>query len=214
MAEDKAKVEPLKTDEHIGWLPMDVKEDKTLQLLIQEFLIKTPALETSFRSKGFVERFHLHGVADALTLYEYLTKDLEFVWERDSAGTLAEKIKEKGWDADDFWDKGELMAVLIPSATKKDVGMIVDGLPKATALVEERREVTKKYFNIDDAIFKHIRNSLAHGLFGVFDDSQGMRIYAFQDSNSNNDVSARIVLSEKRLRDWVTSFRRFEMKGV
>ena len=202
------------TEVHIGWLPEDTYRDKTFGLLIRELLIRTPALDTSFRSDGFVERFHLKNVSDALTLYAYLTDGVEVAKAFDSAGDLAEDLKDRHWDGDDFWQDDEFIAMVIPSDTKKGVSAAVGRLPQNTALYEEKRKVTIKYFNLDDAIFKHIRNSLAHGLFGKFETPKGAVVYAFQDSNTNHAVSARMVLSEERLKDWITRFHVMEQKGV
>lgn len=65
-----------------------------------------------------------------------------------------------------------------------------------------------------DALFRHLRNAIAHGAFQIKEMNNGKRTCVFQDSSTSGDLSARVVIGEEKLRGWIVSFRKYEQQGV
>ncbi|MBR2836421.1 MAG: hypothetical protein IKE43_12035 [Coriobacteriales bacterium] len=181
--------------------------------LIGEFLLSSPALEVTARSNGFIERFKIVDSVGADVLFNHLTRDIDLCLVLDSSEKLKDKLEEKKLLYKHFWEKSEfiLMTCNVPNNIENYIKE--NYCVKHTGLAKERNKMVLTSYKRLDALFRHIRNSLAHGLYSSFgeDDNQ---IWVFQDHNQDQNISARLVLKQKRIHDWITDFCRFETEGV
>lgn len=64
-----------------------------------------------------------------------------------------------------------------------------------------------------DSLFRHIRNSFAHGSFQT-KIVQGASYLVLQDGNTKGKMSSRMVLKTERLETWITDFYQFQKFGI
>ena len=204
----------------LDWL--DDSRDSTRLLdsiIIQEFLLGTPALDVSYRSRGFINRFAIKDSADAETLFAYLMDGVNYfpnnsLGYASSASEVEKLLEERDLLDGRFWLRGEFAVFVVSSRTKTQVSSIVEQMSSNNhGLKAQKRKLVKKKFELVDSLFRHIRNSLAHGSFQVVATDAGDAII-LQDSNEKGEVSSRMVFRISRLQEWITEFRRFEATGV
>ena len=103
----------------------------------------------------------------------------------------------------------------MPNEAKTQVNKAVEAATDGNTLFKDKKKtlIKDKYLQVD-ALFRHLRNAIAHGAFQIKEVDSGKRICVFQDASNSGDLSARLVIKEKTLREWIAAFRRYEQQGV
>lgn len=189
------------------------------QSVFEELLVKSPALEVSVRSQGFIDRFGIGDSADAEIFFNHLTDGVLCLKSKgdrfaSSADDVEDLLAEKGLLSGEFWLQGEFMVFTVSRETKSQVREFVKRLSESNkGLKNQKKELIQVKFSQVDSLFRHIRNALAHGAFRFV--RVGNEEYViFQDANKEGMMSARIVLKLARLESWITEFCRLERVGV
>lgn len=208
---------------NLGWLNSDPSSLRDVpRYVIDELLIGSPALEVSVRSEGFINRFNLKDSDDAETLFEELTEGLRVLTSSNrryatNADEVESLLNSNGLMNGKFWTRGEFVVYTIPNDTKQQVKTLVSKLSENNVgLKNQKQKLIQDKFQCLDALFRHIRNSLAHGSFQMME-VQGAKVMIFQDGNQSSSfrqISSRMVISEDRLSKWRTLFRRLEIEGI
>ena len=181
--------------------------------LIAEFLIGTPALGVSAQSQGFADRYGIKTSDDAEALFNELMKGVENKVAGDAA-ELAKMLTSSNRLSGEFWTLGEFAFFSIGNPSTVAANNFADAVVNSnSAIADQKKQLVKNKISKLDALFRHLRNSLAHGSFNSFA-ANGSRIYVFQDANTKGDISARICISESNLRRAITTLRRCEAIGV
>ena len=210
-----------KYTDYLEWID-DVKSLDTDfgRFLLREFLLRTPTLEASARSDGWINRFRIHDSDDAETLFEELTTNVRLLRKANpryasSAKEVEELLRDGGLLEGRFWENAPFAVYTVPNDAKKQVESAIDSAVSQNSLLKDKKKqlVKTKYLQVD-ALFRHIRNAIAHGAFQIKMVDDRHKVCVFQDSSVSGDLSARIVLGEEILREWVTSFSRYEQNGV
>lgn len=200
--------------DHVEWLDgFSGNLDETDCLFIQELLVRTPAVNVSYLSEGFVERYSVFSLDGAVALRELLTDGVDICNNVSSAESLKGVLTTNDLLLNEFWNRGEFIVMTINTPEKVEEKLTESIRKSKAGLADRRISSIKKEFRWLDSLFRHLRNSMAHGQFRRVEANFGAA-YIFQDANADKNISARIVLSEKRLRQWVTELRRLEKVGV
>lgn len=209
--------------EHIEWIDKDLDSlQKIPRYIIDELLFRSPALEVTVQSDGFIDRFRMSDSDDAETLFQALTEGVMVLTGSNrryatSFDEVESLLSEHDLLSGEFWTKGEFVVYTIPNDTKRQVKTLVDNLSKNNVgLKEQKQKLIQDKFKCLDALFRHIRNSFAHGAFQMFD-VRGVGYLALQDGSLSSNpmqISSRMVISESRLSRWRTLFRRLEANGI
>lgn len=185
-----------------GWALKPNEWTDDLYRVIRRFLICSLAYDTTQMASSFMEALNIHGSAVA----EQFLKEIEkrFGFEIDfceSAKEVEEKTSgygEKPWDF-----KG---CYFICVRSEKDsltrvVKQTTDYADSASNRLEKgANEVILRRFYEVDAIYRHLRNGLAHGCFRVLCEKTDPRLFVF-DVNQYGTLSACILLSFFHLDD-------------
>ena len=207
--------------DYLEWID-DVKSLDTDfgRLLLREFLLRTPTLEASARSDGWINRFRIHDSDDAETLFEELTTNVRLLRNANpryasSAKEVEDLLQEENLLEGRFWENSSFAVYTVPNDAKKQVESAIKSAVSQNSLLQDKKRqlVKAKYLQVD-ALFRHIRNAIAHGAFQIKKVDDRHKVCVFQDSSVSGDLSARIVLGEEILREWVASFSRYEQNGV
>ncbi len=159
--------------------------NENFQRILSFYLIHTPVTSLSAQAKDL----HSHGWSSPWNKRFYLNKQLK---EASSNDRLI--FSTRTYDG------------MSDAVTKADLGENF-----LTNLQTERIAiyVSKKDQAQFTSIFNHIRNSIAHARFVIFEveiDGQQKRVYAFQDGTLNGTrfkISARMILREETLLKWI-----------
>lgn len=203
-----------KASDHIGWVNAQFRSLTEFDvLLIKEFLIGTPAIGLSKQSSGFISRFSVNETADAEVLLDEICQGLDVYW-HESAEQLKESLINSDRLGDIFWKRGEFASMVTSSTVTRAIKPMLEAIEKnKTARTEQKTRLVRSKYEKADTFFRHIRNAIAHGSFRRIGNGSSA-LYAFQDENRDGFISARMVISEKHLRDIITSMREFEKNGI
>ena len=209
--------------DHLEWIENGIGSlNNTPRYVIDELLICTPALDVSARSAGLIDRFRIKDSDDAEVLFGELTEGVNIFTSSkllfaSSSDEVERILIENELLNGEFWRNGEFVVYTIPSETKRQVKTLVEELSQSNVgLKEQKQKLIQNKFQRVDALFRHIRNSLAHGAFQVVE-VEGVDMMILQDGNSSQairQISSRMVISMDRLANWRTLFRRLEVEGV
>ena len=210
-----------KSKDYLDWIsPLEESDPSFLYFLMKEFLIKSPALDVSVRSNGWITRFGVNDSDDAEVLFDTLTEGINCFTSKksryaNSASEVERLLRENRCLTGPFWIEKQFAVYTIPNDVKSQVGSAIDTASKSNAALKgaKRKLIKDKYLQMD-ALFRHIRNSLAHGSFQPRLIDERHKVCIFQDSSVSGDLSARIVLKEETLRKWTNCFQKFEKEGV
>mgnify|MGYP004646247385 FL=1 len=206
---------------HIEWLDnVDTLDTDLGKTVFREFLLCSPALEVSARSKGWISRFGINDSDDAEILFDELTRDVRVIKSDGSRyATSASEVERllctEGLIAGEFWNAASFIVYTVPNEAKTQVNKAVEAATDGNTLFKDKKKTLIKdnYLQVD-ALFRHLRNAIAHGAFQIKEVDSGKRICVFQDASNSGDLSARLVIKEKTLREWIAAFRRYEQQGV
>ena len=164
--------------------------NKTIDLFSENTFINSP---------DFQRIFFFFTIFTPCTDLSYRGKSLETYGWKDKKVLKDFLIKQKSIEIQSSNTYEELEAKLQESDLK-------NGFPEDS--ISE-----KIYIRVDDnelmSIFRHLRNSFAHGRFNVID-SNGEQYFLFEDRSTRNDkkkntypISARMILRESTLLKWI-----------
>lgn len=207
--------------DHIEWLDgVETLETDLGKLVLREFLLYSPALEVSVRSSGWISRFGVNDSDDAEILFTEMMKNVRLFKSYGSRYANSAKEVETLLEANDlldgnFWEYGSFAVYTVPNDAKTQVSKAIGAaVVKNSALKDKKKKLVKDKYLQMDALFRHLRNAIAHGAFQIKEMNNGKRTCVFQDSSTSGDLSARVVIGEEKLRGWIVSFRKYEQQGV
>ena len=188
----------------------DFKLSGSVIQLFEWYVLGTPAINVSKRSKGFIQAAHIDTTLAAEAFFNSLNENAFSIQVLDNSSDLETKINELQKHNSEFWLDGEL--ALMVRGDKADAVKAVKQLSEyrraeASALkTEQTTIVIRRFLNID-TLFRHIRNALAHACFFEFELNTEQAIFMF-DLNQSGNLSAVFSLSISRLQTWHTQLER------
>ena len=210
-----------KSEDHLEWITaLDTSDTDFVQFLLREYLINSPALEVSARSKGWITRFSIKDSDDAEILFNSLMKNLKVLSNNrqryaSSSAEVEELLIDNNCLYGSFWNEKPFVIYTIPYEAKSQVAAAIsNSIERNSTLKESKKRLVKAKYQQVDALFRHIRNALAHGSFQPMMVGPRHRVCIFQDSSTTGDLSARMVIDEETLRSWASLFVKFETNGV
>lgn len=210
-----------KSEDYLEWITtLDTSDTGFIHFLFKEFLINSPALEVSARSKGWITRFAIKDSDDAEILFDSLTENLTILTSNKqrcaSSSTEVERLLiDNNCLNGSFWNNKPFVVYTIPNEAKSQVAIAIsNSTENNSTLKESKKKLVKAKYQQVDALFRHIRNALAHGSFQPKRIDSRHKVCIFQDSSNSGDLSARMVISEEMLRSWTSKFENYETNGV
>ena len=200
--------------EHLRWVESKYQRPNDFeQRLIYELLFRSPAVGCSAQSDGYIARFGLKTTEAVILLRDELLAGVETKWCRGAADLKSRLEADYRLDHLDL-EASDYAYMLVSSKTdlidREIVGLIET---RKTARSKQKAEMVRQRFLEVDGIFRHLRNALAHGAFQRFANARGEPLYVFQDADSKGQVSARLKLSEQKLRSIVSLINEADKMG-
>lgn len=169
-----------------GWVKgLEEKFQENFQKIVVFYLLETPCEEISYQSKPLKK----------------------YGWKKDVWSNKKGGLKEKMMNVSDLEFNSNLFRV----NRLNDMSRILSKA-KMNDSFQKNRETEKivvylssRYKSTFMSVFFHIRNSIAHGRFSIYE-KEGMVVYVFESGVKYEDklsVRARIILKETTLLDWI-----------
>lgn len=211
----------LKADGYSKWIPPEINEENILWIL-NEYVIKTPSYGTSKKSRDL---FNFYGYTDAQeykNLYDELLKnmDTDNVAFCNSYEDLKNSILNHPIMC--FLDATPIPTaevVLCYAGSNSEDKLFKNCFPELKVDAKGKKNLERQSeaeFNRNivyiDKLFAHIRNAFAHGSFAdvVYN---GETYFFLQDENNNGYISARMLLKETTLKEWLCVLERHRSKA-
>ena len=196
------------------WLSSKVHplQNEDMQMLFEEFLIGSPAIGTSLLSQDFIDGQHVNTTAVAIALRDKLVGDIPYKSFVSSSG-LCEHVATLVASDASIWKQGEFAYFCLSfskKAEEKIKGLRDYSQADVAGVGDEAAEIVLQRFKEVDALYRHLRNSLAHGGFKVVETETGAGLFT-HDFNTSGNLSAVMFLKIERLRKWVE--KKYQMRN-
>lgn len=193
-----------------GWISktsFDEEEKKKLKTYLLRFVSESEAIEASRLTGGFITDLTINTTVNATSfLAQMRLKDSDISFRSfESPNELARGLRDDLIANDDFLVyEGEFVYICNSTlvSVAKEINKLKEFAPNQKKKEGKKRQ-NKSEFRRLDAIFRHLRNSFAHGQFTRFKKDDGSYYWALQDANSKGRVTARCLLKESTLDSWV-----------
>lgn len=189
-----------------GWLTFkrNIIDSSILPSLLIRFVYLSEAHGVSKSTSGFISDLRIDRTERASSLYKKLGSDLGVrVRAFSNPDDLGAALSEDGLAGDDFTNQDQEFAYFVfsgHSAIAKRVKELPEFRKGAVRKTGSKRQNKSEFYRLD-SLFRHLRNSLAHGQFSKVD-NDGESFWAFQDSNAKGLVTSRWLLRETTLSKW------------
>ena len=163
--------------------------------LIDELLIGSPAIGVSAQSEDYISRFKINNTAKAEKFLARINEIAPLKWEN-NVKQLENRLKQDHrLCIDELAD--ENYAAMILSKPKPATHRIEELAKKS----KSSKGIVKERFLEIDSFFRHVRNSLAHGLFSRLQ-KENQTFYLLQDQYKSG-ISAQLIMSKTTLSELI-----------
>lgn len=198
----------LRSDDSAGWIKpsMSAVESPLLSRLMVRFVYLSEAHGVSKSREGFIKDLRVDRSERARSLYNKFELDGTVCLRAfSSPDDLGQALKNEGLSDNDFVHYDNEFAFFIfsgYSAVSSRVGELSEFKKGAKRKSGQKRQNKSDFYRLD-SLFRHLRNSLAHGQCMRIESAKGGAVWALQDSNARGVVTSRMLLRETTLFEWV-----------
>ncbi len=196
-------VNGLKADTYRGWIDKSITIDKALNTIYSNYVVGTPAFDCSIKGRDLYSFYGIKTGADYRLLFSELlgTHDITFCEDYDSVKQAIVSDSKKNFTNTFPRDIEEWFCYYTgrPAGGKLYLTIAQDQSvnPNPPTWTADEKRAT---VNVD-MLFRHIRNSFAHGGF-TFIEKDEERFYVLQDE-SCGCISARMIVKQSTLEKWM-----------
>lgn len=205
------KLKALTAEDRTGWANARIDSNRRKLLLLDSFVLHCPIPGVAHRN-GMTPA--LNDCNNQLAVQEigFITEGMgsEEFYANFELRQVAKWLIAKGFDSHKV-PRGsrEFICISIsPQSVLKNTYKLYSDVKSEEIGIEDRNQ--NKNLLCLDALYRHVRNSLAHGLFTEVTRKSpdgGRRPYLYlQDNNPSRQITARMFVSYDRLERWAKSF--------
>jgi hypothetical protein len=202
--------EAMKAEQYSNWINKDITIDDELRSYYEMFLVGTPAWGLSRKGRDLYDYYQYRTVDEYAVLFAQLVERISDIGFYESYPDLGEALLKHKWLGFIEQPTDVTEAIHIYIGKYQDDELYKNHFMDLPAVEnkgpnDERHEATEKKRKIayTNQIFRHLRNSLAHGQVAVLTCEKG-KFYIFQDENGKHNISARIIIQRSTLEKWIT----------
>lgn len=183
-----------------GWALRPGQWSEDFYRLVRYFLICSPAFDTTHMASSFIDSLNIR----RSTLAEQYLCEIEKVLGArisfyDDTKGVEESIQELGGEP---WIGNEDYLVCTRSEKESltnEVKLVTDYDQNASSQLEKgaNKTILRRFFEVD-AVYRHMRNALAHGCFRIVGEGDAARLFFF-NVNTCGNLSAYGLLSFQNL---------------
>lgn len=192
----------LKADNYSGWIDKSITIDKELNRIISNYVIGTPGFDCSSKGRDLYSFYGIQTGEGFKQLLSELLNGHEVIHCEDYesvrlallsdprkcfSNELPQNVEEWLCYYIEKPSEGKFYQALLPE---------LQGQGDSTWSAEDKKAIVKV-----EMLFRHIRNSFAHGLF-TFVSKKNERFYILQDENKQHYISARMIIKHSTLKRW------------
>lgn len=209
MSSEKTSVRSaLRADDSTGWMKSSksVVDSPILSRLMVRFVYLSEAHGVSKSREGFIKDLRVDRSERARSLYKKFELDGAVRLRAfSSPDDLGQALKSEGLSDNSFVQCHDEFAFYLFSghaAISKRVGELPEFKKGAKRKSGSKRQNKSEFYRLD-SLFRHLRNSLAHGQCMRMENAKGEAVWALQDSNARGIVTSRLLLRETTLSKWI-----------
>lgn len=195
-----------------AWIDLDITLDPTTKLLVENYVIGSPAFGLSQKGRDLYTYYHFQNQKEYLQLWEDMCKDLPDCYCADNYGDLKNKLTDHEWLSFNQMPTDVTEAIYIYVGTHTDDKLFKEHFSALTVKSNGKNNNMRQQAANDckriayvDKLLSHIRNSFAHGQYSILE-NESDAYYILQDVSKNGCISARMVLTATRLKSWIDLF--------
>lgn len=198
----------LRADDSTGWIKTSksVVDSPILPRLMVRFVYLSEARGVSKSREGFIKDLRVDRSERARSLYKKFELDGAVRLRAfSSPDDLGQALKSEGLSDNSFVQCHDEFAFFLFSghaAITKRVGELPEFKKGAKRKSGSKRQSKSEFYRLD-SLFRHLRNSLAHGQCMRIENAEGEAVWALQDSNARGIVTSRLLLREATLSEWI-----------
>lgn len=198
----------LRADDSTGWIKTSksVVDSPILPRLMVRFVYLSEARGVSKSREGFIKDLRVDRSERARSLYKKFELDGAVRLRAfSSPDDLGQALKSEGLSDNSFVQCHDEFAFFLFSghaAITKRVGELPEFKKGAKRKSGSKRQNKSEFYRLD-SLFRHLRNSLAHGQCMRIENAEGEAVWALQDSNARGIVTSRLLLREATLSEWI-----------
>lgn len=198
----------LRADDSTGWIKTSksVVDSPILPRLMVRFVYLSEAHGVSKSREGFIKDLRVDRSERARSLYKKFELDGAVRLRAfSSPDDLGQALKSEGLSDNSFVQCHDEFAFFLFSghaAITKRVGELPEFKKGAKRKSGSKRQSKSEFYRLD-SLFRHLRNSLAHGQCMRIENAEGEAVWALQDSNARGIVTSRLLLREATLSEWI-----------
>ncbi len=198
----------LRADGSTGWLKLSASmvESPLLPRLLVRFVYLSEAHGVTKCREGFIKDLHVDRSERARSLFNKFEQDGRVHFRAfTSPDDLGQALRNEGLSDNDFVEhKIEFVFILFAghAAVSKRVNELAEFKKGAKRKSGSKRQNKSDFYRLD-SLFRHLRNSLAHGQCLRIEKPDGTAVWALQDSNARGVVTSRMLLQEATLSAWI-----------
>ena len=192
------------------WLEHPITIDETIKQFIEFFVIRTPSFKLSHRERNLYSYYRCTTPDDYVQLWNSLCLGIEDKCCKEKYGQLKTELLAHKWLCfDDIpTDIEEAIYMVVGKYSEDELyKAFFSSLPAIQSKGKKKEEIEteanrKHSIAYVNTLFRHIRNSFAHGCFALIENDNDT-FFIFQDEDRDHRMSARIVVTERRLESWI-----------
>lgn len=191
-----------------GWMKSSKSavDSPLLSRLMVRFVYLSEAHGVTKSREGFIKDLHVDRSERARSLYNKFELDGAVRLRAfSSPDDLGQALKNEGLFDNSFVQCDNEFAFYLFSghaAISKRVGELSEFKKGAKRKSGSKRQNKSEFYRLD-SLFRHLRNSLAHGQCMRIENAKGEAVWALQDSNAKGIVTSRLLLRESTLSKWI-----------
>ncbi len=195
--------------EYSEWIDEDISVDNKIKEIIEEFVVGTPAQGLSRKGRNLHDYYHIESEMEYKLLYDEMIAGVNDVFCAETYATLAKELKNHSWLGFSSFPQEVEEAIYIYVGNYKNDELYKAHFSHLTPITSKNSTNDERHAQAEpreiiarvNKIFYHLRNSIAHGSYGIFEGEETFLI--FQDESKEHFVSARMILKEERLFQWI-----------
>lgn len=207
-------IDGLYAKNYSNWITQETSIDPITKSFIEFYAIGTPAYKLSWKGKNLYSYYGYQQLQDYLDLFKKICEGLDHTIFASTYGELKAYLLKNRSLCFSSAPTEVIEAICIYVGDYKENEFFKDYFSSLTVTSKgksnserQKKADDNKVISYINRLFYHIRNSFAHGGYTILENEQES-YYVFQDVGHNDIISARIIVSETRLNDWMETLKK------
>lgn len=198
----------LKVDNSVIWTddePLSSNRLLKLRRYASRFVMESEAIGATKQTNGFIKDLSISTTQRVRSFIRSLSLDYDVLYAAvGDPEKLTALLQKEKLDGKDYIEAEVPFCFFVfsgLSVVSKQVNELKEFRSGEAKKSGSAKQNKSEFYRLD-CLFRHLRNSIAHGQYKCLEKVDKEPMWAFQDSNSRGVITARMVLPESILDSW------------